>query len=153
MKYKEGQTLYEYISSDTKGTVEIQEWRVRSIRKGRVTAIAVTSFTWVKLSKKHGHFGWAKSIPQWCRETFSPADTSLRLQTTKRAAAVAELKAVKRGVVTDDEEVKAKLVRTLTSLVSRRTKKKAKCPSWRCPNWPICSCLIRGEKPADCPTT
>ena len=81
-KYKVGQVLHRvfYAEADPdeglKASLEVDEFVVRSIRKGWVSAVLkLKHVTWVKVSKKHFDWGWAKNIPQWCRTKWKPDQT------------------------------------------------------------------------------
>lgn len=60
---------------DEAGKVVIDKKTLRTIRGGHGYLIEkVPYITWGKLSKKHGDFGWLKSIPWWMRTKFRVAD-------------------------------------------------------------------------------
>lgn len=105
------------------GTCSIEEYHVRTVRGGFVHAIWKNSITWGKLSKKHGDYGWLKSIPEWCREKWRvAADPPAFLKTTKLAAIRHKIKTTKPGDFNDDD-IYAKAVRALKSLETRNRKK------------------------------
>lgn len=66
------------------------EWHVRTIRGGKVTAIRKDQFTWVKQSKKAGDWGWAKRIHSLWRNTWRQGSDPFGMHTTK----LAEIKSV-----------------------------------------------------------
>lgn len=76
MKPKIGQSFWDLYVDD--GKIEFFEWIVTSIRRHKVPysyyqtefrahLIRKSSYTWVKRSKKHGDYGWAKNISRYDR--------------------------------------------------------------------------------------
>lgn len=73
MKYRSGETLVRCVIDDETGRPSYDNYRVRSILCGKVYAVQVNEWTWVKLAwgrdKAHG---WARVIDplyrQSCRE-------------------------------------------------------------------------------------
>lgn len=92
MNYKTGKHLYNvYVDDD--GKVFLSEHIVRTIRGGYVHAVQKENgMTWVKQSKKNGDFGWANSIPDYCRDKVEIGGKFKYLHTTKLAAYRAALK-------------------------------------------------------------
>ena len=70
-KIKEGQEFYDLLIYDD-GTCEVRTWVCRTIRGGKYTFILKNAFTWVKQSKKHHDWGWAKTIRPDDRYTYNP---------------------------------------------------------------------------------
>lgn len=88
---KSGDVLWEIMwDEDDAGKLfgfHLVEWVVRSVRSGRIFAtLKEPGVTWVKQSKKHFDWGWAKSIPRYCRESWRVGAESFRLRKTKLAA-------------------------------------------------------------------
>lgn len=97
---KPGKVYYGIVHGDS-GKPEFNEWVVRTVRGGRITAILKASFTWGKRSTKHGDYGWLPSIPKWCRTTWSVGREPFGLFTTKLQAVRHE---TKNTVVEDFDE-------------------------------------------------
>jgi hypothetical protein len=85
-KYHIGMILYTVLADDETGTARMEEWMVRTIRGGKVYAIWKNEFTYVKRSKVHGDWGWAKSIPQIYRRKWSKLQMPQCLHFTKQEA-------------------------------------------------------------------
>ena len=83
--FRVGQQLFAVLVSDS-GSCEMQTWEVRTVRGGNVTAIQRNPWTWVKLSTKHGHWGWAKNIDSIWRKTWKQNQNPDHLSRTKKAA-------------------------------------------------------------------
>lgn len=147
MKYKVGQVLYEAVGDADTGEVTTDEWKVSAVRDGVVHCIMVCALTWGKRSKKHGDFGWLPNIPKWLKHSFPEKKGSRRAFTTKRQAYVDELAFVKKGWLSDDEAINAKLTKTLNTLIARCKKKKA---APKCKAWPACGCIMQGRAGTDC---
>lgn len=113
MNYKISQVLYYVHADEDTGKVSIDEWIVRTIRGGRVYAIVKTPWTWVKLSNKHFDWGWAKDIPNYCRDSCREGEKMAQLHTTELAALRARLKS---SYCPDNCK------RTLKTMITRRKK-------------------------------
>lgn len=88
MNYKIGQALYQVYTGDEINNYKCELWTyiVRSERGGFFYAIYKTEFTWVKQSKKHGDWGWAKVIDPLYRDKTPVGEKFRDLHTTKLAA-------------------------------------------------------------------
>jgi hypothetical protein len=82
---KPGDILYQVLHEDD-GKPTMEEWHIRTIRGGKITAIWKLPHTWGKRSKKHGDFGWLDPIPAWCRQTWRVGSKPIGLSTTRRQA-------------------------------------------------------------------
>jgi len=89
--FRVGQQLFEVLVSES-GSCEMQTWEVRTVRGGYVTAIQRNAWTWVKLSTKHGDWGWAKNIDVIWRKTWKQ-NQNPDVSRTKKAAWKSILKA------------------------------------------------------------
>ena len=76
MALKIGQPFFQVHIDPMDGTCVMAEYRVRTIRGGKVTAIQyMPGITWVKLSTKSGDYGWDKSIAPVFRKTWPETDS------------------------------------------------------------------------------
>lgn len=111
---KVGTEFFEVFIDEATGECRMETWEVRTIRGGRITAIHRDRFTWVKLSKKNGDFGWAKTIDPLWRATWDvqhPRPGYLALN--KRAAWRKLLNDGLSGrLYIDDETILAKIIKT-----------------------------------------
>lgn len=98
-KMKVGLVLYRVKAftdeEDGNTSIDVEQWIVRSIKKKRGSqtrygfALSTSSYnqqrfvyltqklkdvTWGKRSRRHGDFGWLKSIPARCRKSFPEGD-------------------------------------------------------------------------------
>lgn len=110
MKFKKGMVAWSCWTLD--GKVDWEEWILRSFRRGNKTSSGyqpsqrayfvqkIPGITWVKLSKKHFDYGWAKSIPSYYRKSAYVKDGKLpfNLYSTKLQAARAELKRAEKDL-------------------------------------------------------
>jgi hypothetical protein len=124
-----GAVLYSVLSYvvDGKTKTEIIEWVVRTIRARRnsltwrgvdmtrgnaekpkaVNMVQKNEFTWGKLSKKTGDYGWLKNIHSGYKRQFSVgADLPHGMFTTKRAAAVYALADEKRSLAVLEKDIR-----------------------------------------------
>ena len=126
-KWKVGKPLFMVTTDDTTGKVEIGEYVIRTIRGGKVSAIyKLDGITWGKRSTKAGDYGWLKTIPKWCRETWSEVgEGRTYLFTTKLAAIRAEMKSLDIDHF-ESEEAYNKAMKTLKGLETRNKAKKGK---------------------------
>lgn len=119
MSYKVGQVLYSVSYDTEKSKFYSEEWHVRTIRGGQVTAIMKDEFTWVKLSKTHGDWGWAKSIPPLWRETWAEGTTPGRgIAPTRLGAWKAVRKELARGWILDEGPELEKALATADRMIS-----------------------------------
>jgi len=88
---KPGKVYYGIVHDDN-GKPSFDEWVVRTVRGGKVTAILKASFTWGKRSTKAGDYGWLPRIPAWCRTTWRIDREPFGIFTTKLQAVRHELK-------------------------------------------------------------
>ena len=87
MRYKKGEMLVRCIIDDETGRPVYDTYRVRSIRGGKVCAIQVNKFTWVKLAwGKDQTRGWAKTIDSLYRHTCREGERFDCLHRSKDAA-------------------------------------------------------------------
>jgi len=87
MKYREDETLVRCIIDDDTGRPSYDAYRVRSIRGGKVHAIQVNEWTWIKLAwGKNQTRRWAKTIDQLYRKTCREGERFDCLHRTKGAA-------------------------------------------------------------------
>ena len=82
-KFKKGDDLYQ--AWFDLGSIEYRTWRVSHVTPDRVFFIMVNAATWVKRSKKHGDFGWAKNISRWEKHKENKGERSLFTKTKKQA--------------------------------------------------------------------
>jgi hypothetical protein len=123
MKWKVGQIFY-YVSTDEEtGKVEFDEYHVRTIRGGFVHAILKAPYTWGKISKKHGDFGWLPRIPKWTREKWPVDGAPRNMFMTKLAALRDEIKTQDPRNF-DDPAIYEKAMKTLRSMETRAKPKK-----------------------------
>lgn len=127
MKYKIGQELYRYYADDETGKVEMDTYVVRTIRGGVVYAINKNEFTWGKLSKKNGDFGWLDPIDKLFRKKTKQGEPFFKLFTTKRQALMDEMAFVKENKRDRfDDEIRTKIMSTmkgqLTKIKNSRSK-------------------------------
>ena len=111
-KMKVGLVLYRVTAftdeEDGKTTIDVEQWVVRSIKRKRGTQTRcgfalptaiyrqqryvhlthkIKGITWGKRSRLNGDFGWLKSIPTRCRESFAEGDDlPIGFYTTQLAA-------------------------------------------------------------------
>lgn len=97
---KAGTEYFHAWFDDEAGKVVIDTETLRTIRGGYGYLIEkVPGVTWGKLSKKHGDFGWLKSIPDYARTRFRVTDgVPSGYGLTKSAAVRSALAAARRGV-------------------------------------------------------
>lgn len=96
---KVGDIYWEVAVLDGSGAIEWDQWIVRTIRGGKIYVILKTSYTWGKLSKRHGDFGRIDPIEPWCRKSWRVGEDMPKwylLATTKRGAILKALKSQKR---------------------------------------------------------
>lgn len=79
-------------------TLEIDEYHVTKIDARGVYLIEKNSVTWVKLSKSHYDYGWAKTIDHYYRKHIKINETAkdVGLFKTKKAACKDSLKYLKK---------------------------------------------------------
>lgn len=128
MSYKVGQVLYNVGSEeDDNGKptkFSLQEWIIRSIRKGRVYAsLKETGVTWVKQSTKHHDWGWASYIPTYLKRDWRETTEPFGLATTKLGAWKLERAAVIKWV---EKEYQEAALKTVDRMISQYSKKKKK---------------------------
>lgn len=85
MNYKLGKVLYS-ANVDDDGKVDLEEWIVRTIRGGKITAVWKNNVSWGKRSPKHGDFGWLPNIPHWMRQSWAVGGEPMLLYPTKKQA-------------------------------------------------------------------
>jgi hypothetical protein len=121
MKYKIGQDLYRPYADGETGKIELDIYKVRTIRGGIVYAVLFSKgFTWVRLSTKTGDYGWGKNIPGYCRERARDGEPFRSLFTTSRQALMAIKKDVTKnehGVYSPD--IKKKILTTIKGQLTR----------------------------------
>lgn len=128
IKHVAGEFYFHAYFDDEGGKVEIEQYGLRSIRKGRAFfTIKLDGLTWGKRSKKAGDFGWLTRIPAWCRTSERVgSDAARRYAKTKAAAIRAALAAERAGRAywKDDAEFLAGIDRGIAALQTRlkRTK-------------------------------
>lgn len=119
---KPGTILHECSVEDGTGKITWDEWHVRTVRGGKVYAILKASFTWGKLSKKTGDFGWLDPIPPWCRCSKRIDAEWDGIATTKKKAIKLQISYTKRHG--DDEDYQgitvAEIIRKLETLYKRQ---------------------------------
>lgn len=87
MKYKEGELLVRCVIDDETGRPVYDTYRVRTIRGGKVHAIQINEWTWIKLAwGKDQTRGWAKQIDRLYRESCREGERFDTLHRTKGAA-------------------------------------------------------------------
>lgn len=127
--YNVGQELHYVSWNDEDGKCELKLYIIRSIRKGTIHATLKWEHTWVKLSTKAGDYGWAKYISRWEKERFRedgkyPAKISLtKLDAWKKAKQEVEDYSYFDDVE-NGEAMKAKLLRTITTQITKHNPKK-----------------------------
>ena len=87
MKYRVGETLFRCSIDDETGRPSRDTYRVRSIRGGKVHAVQINEWTWVKLEwgRNQAH-GWADSINEVYRVSCLVGERFDYLHRTKGAA-------------------------------------------------------------------
>ena len=124
-QWKVGQSLWMLMVDEATGKPEMEEWIIRTIRGGKVTAIWKLSCTWGKRSTKHGDFGWLPRIPSWTRQTWPVDRKPYNLFTTKLAAIREEIKTQDIRNF-DTPEAFNKAIKSLRAMETKnRPKKKA----------------------------
>jgi hypothetical protein len=105
--------------------VDSTEYVVSSIRRLKVNAIMKTSFTWGKVSKKHGDYGWLPNIPKWARKSWQMGERPYDLYTTKLLAINAEIRDVKNKPDSsfDNPDIRKRLLSTLKIMKTKELKK------------------------------
>ena len=116
LNYRIGQELYRVCVYEDDGQSKMDQWRIRSKRRSRVYAVLVAPWTWVKRSKKHGDYGWATSIPSWCRESTEDGEPFTRLYTTKLQAWRAAKRSLRRGAFDDGPTGDAAYIRATRTI-------------------------------------
>ena len=87
MKYRVGETLFRCVIDDETGGPAYDAYRVRSVRGGKVHAIQVNEWTWIKLAWGRDQTrGWAKRIEPLYRQSCREGERSDNLHRTKGAA-------------------------------------------------------------------
>lgn len=66
-------------------------------------AVMKDTFTWGKVSKKHGDSGWLEPIPGWLRQSTAVGVPFLHVHTTRRRAVNSELARFTSGHAKDSE--------------------------------------------------
>lgn len=121
--YKEGETLYEVCLDSDTGKFETDIWIVRTIRGGKITAICKNEYTWVKLTKKHGDWGWDPNIPAIWRETWAVGRHPRRnIRRTRLEAWTLERDQLKSWM--DEGEMLDKAIKTADAQISKHKKAK-----------------------------
>lgn len=116
-----GDEYYEAYVDPHEGTVEVDMWVITARRAGVVHACRKNQFTWVKVSKTSGDYGWARNLDRVDRKSFpagSPPDGWAR---TKAAAYTKALPEV-------DAAIK-RLTKLRGQMLGRRTKARRKSPA------------------------
>lgn len=126
-KWKVGQILYWIMADEENGKISFEEYQIRTIRGGYVYAILKAEWTWGKVSKKHGDFGWLPRIPAWCRKKWKVDGEPHDLFKTKLAAIRDEIKTQDPRNF-DDPAIYEKAMKTLRSMETRAKPKKVKKP-------------------------
>lgn len=112
---KPGSVFYT-ITHDDDGKPCVEQWIVRTIRSGKITAIWKISSTWGKRSTKTGDYGWIDPVPQWCRRSWRVGTKPWGLFTTKRQAVQYDLK----NTVPDDFDTPEQYERFISGLKRMR---------------------------------
>lgn len=100
---KVGTILY-WLTTENDGSPTVEEYHVRTIRGGKITAIWKLKCTWGKRSTKNGDFGWLDPIPAWTRKSwYIGAPLPFKFFTTKRQAILDAIK----NTTADDFETTA----------------------------------------------
>ena len=87
MKYRVGETLFRCVIDDETGRPAYDAYRVRSVRGGKVHAIQVNEWTWIKLAWGRDQArGWAKRIEPLYRQSCREGERFDNLHRTKGAA-------------------------------------------------------------------
>ncbi len=124
MNYKKGQELYSGYADDETGKVEIDTFKVRTIRGGWVYAIRVVSYTWGKKSGKAGDYGWLDPISKWNRYKTRIGGKFPTLYTTKRQAYMDIKKEVTENEYKEfSPEIQKKILSTVKRQITRIKKK------------------------------
>ena len=87
MKYRIGETLFRCVIDDETGRSTYDAYRVRSVRGGKVHAIQVNEWTWIKLAWGRDQArGWAKRVDPLYRRSCREGERFDTLHRTKGAA-------------------------------------------------------------------
>jgi hypothetical protein len=121
--WKIGRDLYSLVIDAESGKCEIWTYRIRTMRRGRVYAILLASFTWGKVSTKSGDYGWLPNIPAWARRAWSADANPRDLFTTKLAALRSEIKTLDVDYF-ESQEAYDKAMRTLKGMETKHRPKK-----------------------------
>lgn len=142
MAWKVGQDLLKIDVEEPSGKVTFDTYRIRTIRGIWVYATGVFPWTWGKVSKKHGDFGWKDPIDPMWRQKFR-ADEGPKswsgLATTRIKAleiAIANQKAHGRdedyeGITTNEAVIKKLQKMLLTERNKGKKKREAKAATKR----------------------
>ena len=124
MNYKIGQELYLGYADDETGKVEIDTFKVRTIRGGFVYATRVESWTWGKKSSKAGDYGWLDPIDPLHRYKTRIGEKFYTLQTTRRQAYMDIKKEVTENEYKDfSPEIQKKILSTIKRQLTKLKKK------------------------------
>lgn len=124
-RWKVGQSLFRVLTDEENGKVEFDTYEIRTIRGGYAYAILRAPYTWGKISKKHGDFGWLPRIPKWCREKWAVDDEPRGLFTTKLAAIRDEIRTQDPRNF-DSREIYEKAMKNLRAAETRNRPKRKK---------------------------
>ncbi|RUU99460.1 hypothetical protein EOB36_20500 [Mesorhizobium sp. M6A.T.Cr.TU.017.01.1.1] len=106
LKHVVGEFYFRVDYDEETGKVEIDEYGLRSIIKGRAYFTAKAAFTWGKRSTKHGDFGWLPNIPAWARSAERIGSDYIKRYAKTKAqalrAAIAERRRYRKGCTLSD---------------------------------------------------
>ncbi len=126
---KVGDIFWECAVSDGSGEVEWDQWVVRTIRGGKVYVILKASYTWGKLSTRHGDFGWLDPIPEWCRKSWRVGETipSWNMIASTKLGSIKKVLASQKKYGSDDDYTlpvtNQIVIKKLEALLKRHKKK------------------------------
>ncbi|AZO67671.1 hypothetical protein [Mesorhizobium sp. M6A.T.Cr.TU.016.01.1.1] len=106
LKHVAGEFYFRAWFDDETGKVEIDEYGLRSIIKGRAYFTVKAPFTWGKRSTKHGDFGWLPNIPAWARSAEGVGGVYIKVYAKTKVqalrAAIAEKRRYRKGCTLPD---------------------------------------------------
>lgn len=83
---KLGDEYYEAYVDPHAGTVQVDLWVITALRSGIAHACRKNQYTWVKVSKTNGDYGWSRDMGKYDRQSFPESSPPADWARTKAAA-------------------------------------------------------------------
>lgn len=115
---KLGDEYFEAYVDPHAGTVEVDLWVVTALRGGIVYACRKNKFTWVKVSKTSGDYGWSRTLGAYDRRSFPEGSPPADWARTKAAAYGKALPEVEAAI--------KRLTKLRAQITGQRTKTRAR---------------------------